>query len=185
MIEKWKEIENSKNYAISNLGRIKRTSHYKIHNINKTFFKTKDKLLKPSNNNAKKYWRICIFYNDDTKTYCSVHRLVANAFIANPYNLPQVNHIDGDKNNNHVDNLEWCTGFENMQHRINVLNIKPWKKGEDCGFSKLTQEQVLLIPELLKNNITKKAISKIFNVVPSTITEITSGRSWKHLKLFE
>jgi len=71
-----------------------------------------------------------------------------------------------------------------MRHRIDILNVKSWKIGENLHWTKLTEEQVRQIPNLVENKISKVKISKMFNVCPTTITEITSGRSWKHLNLF-
>lgn len=78
-----------------------------------------DKILKPSINH-KGYE---VVYPSDSnkngyKTSCQVHRLVAEAFIPNSDNKPQVNHIDANKRNNHVNNLEWCTNLENHEHKL-------------------------------------------------------------------
>lgn len=70
--------------------------------------------------NAGGYLRVII---NNKQLY--VHRLVAEAFIPNPENKPNINHIDGDKSNNRVDNLEWCTQQENVSHSIDVLNNSP------------------------------------------------------------
>ena len=105
MEEIWKEIENTNGvYFVSNLGNVKKE--------NKSIKKTVRK---------NGYVKVRIKYDDCVKNP-SVHRLVAIAFIPNPDNLPQVNHIDGNKENNIVTNLEWCTGKENQRHRIEVLH---------------------------------------------------------------
>jgi hypothetical protein len=179
--EEWKNIPNS-NYAISNIGRIKSLSYKRLHNVNKTFYQTKEVILKQSNNNSKKYWRFCIKYNNGTKIYESIHRLVAKAFIPNNENLAQVNHIDGNKDNNCVSNLEWVTNQQNNEHRFKVLKAFP-KAGYKTSTKKLTEEQVKSIPKLLKI-MSKKDIAAKFNVKNTTISEIVSGRSWRYLNLF-
>jgi len=98
--EEWKIIEGYDNYMVSNLGRVK--------NI-KTGL-----LLKP-NTNKDGYLYVTIFSNKKPKSF-TIHRLVAVAFIPNPYNLPQVNHKDEDKTNNCVDNLEWCDSKYNINY---------------------------------------------------------------------
>ena len=100
MKEVWKDIYEE--YQISNLGRIKSLKW------------GKERILTPRKN-FKGYMQIHIRVNGKDKVI-KVHRLVAEAFIPNPDNKPQVNHIDGNKENNTSLNLEWCTNSENQLH---------------------------------------------------------------------
>jgi len=125
MKEIWKDIPNYEGYyQASNLGRIKSLERIIIRRDKKSYLQ-KETILKQAKN-KKKYYQVGLSKNFKHKTI-SVHRLVAQAFIPNPDNLPQVNHIDGHKENNCVDNLEWCDNLYNMQHsyklglRNNVL----------------------------------------------------------------
>jgi hypothetical protein len=104
--EIWKDIEGYEGvYKVSNLGRVKSLMRVKY---------VREKILKPViNNNG--YLRIFICGKPKNRN-CAIHRLVAKAFIPNPENKPQVNHKDGDKSNNKIENLEWCNGSENVCH---------------------------------------------------------------------
>lgn len=106
-----------------------------------------------------------------------IHRLVAQAFIPNPLNLPQVNHIDGNKSNNDVSNLEWCTSKENMMH---AYNNGLSKKGEETRSSKLTEKQVLEIREN-KHKIGQEYLGLIYGVTKSCISGIQRRIKWKHI----
>ena len=106
MIEVWKDIKDYEGkYQISNLGNVKSI------NYNHT---GKEKILKLKIN--RRGYQFITLYKDNKKYYPAVHRLVAETFILNPDKLEQVNHIDGNKRNNSVSNLEWCTNLENMRH---------------------------------------------------------------------
>ena len=102
-LEIWKDIKGYEGiYQVSNFGRIKSIVRYKK--------------LMLSSENENGYLRICLTDKYKRKKTIQIHRIVAETFIPNPENKEQVNHIDGNKKNNKVENLEWCTQSENMQH---------------------------------------------------------------------
>ena len=112
------------------------------------------------------------------------HRLVGYTFIPNPENKPQINHINGIKTDNRVENLEWCTQTENMQHAkkmgLNFINM-PDNKGEKNGMSKLNQFSVAMIDLALLNNLIPRDISNAFNISISIVTSIKNGYAWSHI----
>lgn len=109
-----------------------------------------------------------------------IHRAIAKTFIPNPNNLPEVNHKDGNKANNSVENLEWCTRNENLRHAyINKLRTA---KGVNNPRCKLTDDDVLYIK---KNYIRgdkrygAKALADKFGVAHQTICAVVSGQNWR------
>lgn len=110
-----------------------------------------------------------------------MHRIVATVFLPNPNGLPEVNHIDGNKENNRVDNLEWCTKKHNQRHEANVLRQR---SGENNYQSILTEKDVLTIYDLCKNSDMKyKDIAKMYGVIPQEINRIASATCWRYLNL--
>lgn len=109
MEEVWKPIIGyEERYEVSNWGNVKSLRYGNTH---------KAKLLVPKCNNMGRLW---VELRKDGKSKCMlIHRLVAMAFISNPNDCPQINHIDENPKNNHVDNLEWCTGSYNVRAYLN------------------------------------------------------------------
>jgi len=123
--EIWKDIAGYEGlYQVSNLGRV-------------MSFKKKSNSLLLSPSCSRGYLAVNLYINGNVKNP-SIHRLVAIAFIPNPLNKPCVNHIDGNKLNNKLSNLEWCTYSENELHSIHVLGKKKsiGIKGEKNPLSK-------------------------------------------------
>ena len=110
----------------------------------------------------------------------SVHRLVLETFnpIEHMENY-QVNHIDGNKINNNLDNLEWVTRSENMQHAMSIGLFNPHERcGEKHPMCKLTYNEVRQIRDLINNKVyTQHEIALIYNVSDTTISEIKTGRT--------
>lgn len=114
--EVWKPIKNYEGlYEVSNFGRVKSMPRLKINHGGKQL--TKEKILKGNDFN-KGYLKVPLTDNNHVRKYFLIHRLVAEAFIINdnPKEKTDVNHIDGNKKNNCVNNLEWCTRSYNLHH---------------------------------------------------------------------
>ena len=88
---------------------------YQVSSWGKVISVKTNKVLSPEIN-SKGYLRVDLYDSTGKKKHYKVHRLVAEAFIPNPENKPQINHIDGNTQNNSITNLEWCTSSENMNH---------------------------------------------------------------------
>lgn len=113
--EIWKDVIGYEGiYQVSNLGNVKRIS--KFRGVNKAYLN--DYCLKPLDN-GKGYLRIKLTINNKSKRVM-LHRIIAEAFIENPNNYPVINHIDGNKKNNQIKNLEWCTQKYNCQHSVKI-----------------------------------------------------------------
>lgn len=161
--EIWKDVIGHEDKCqISNLGRIKYLSWIQA-NPTRVY---KERITK---NVGRPYCTASI----NNKAY-TVHRLVAKAFIPNPLNKPEVNHINGIKTDNRAVNLEWATRSENARHAISTGLAQT---GERSGSAKLTLKQVRIIRSLFgKMRIHK--IAEKFNVAKSTIEAIKHGKTW-------
>lgn len=126
MQEIWKNISGYKNYQVSNFGRIKSL------NYNKTKY---TKILKPD---IRRDYLSVTLYKNGVRNRFQVHRLVAIIFLPNINNLPCVNHIDGNKQNNRIDNLEWCTYKENINHSIKI-NLRNFNMDKNPNAKKINQ----------------------------------------------
>ena len=122
------------------------------------------------------YLRVSLSNNGENKAYF-VHRLVAKAFIPNPENKQFVNHKDGNKTNNHVSNLEWCTKSENMQHAVKIgLVHNKGLQGEKHPQCKISDEDARKIIELRKSGVLSYTLAKEYGVSGTTIRNIVYGR---------
>lgn len=109
----------------------------------------------------------------------SIHRLVALTFIDNPKNLDYVNHKDGNKHNNCIDNLEWCTNEYNHEHATKT-GLKA--SGSKIGSSILSGHSASAIKRMLKDGLTHSKIAYYFNVSRATVSLINGNKTWKGIK---
>ena len=148
MKEVWKDIKGYENlYQVSNYGNVKSLDRY-IKNKNGKMQFYNEKILRP--NDSKGYLKVTLSKNNRQRTF-RIHVLVAKTFISNPENKPEVNHKDGNKHNNHIDNLEWNTRRENEIHAYQNGLAKPSKKQKEA------------VAKYAKENYSKKIIQYDLN----------------------
>lgn len=153
----WKPIKNYEGlYEVSNTGLVR-----SVDRIDCVGKRQKGKILRL--NNTEKYLRVVLCKDGTPKTFY-IHRLVAITFISNEENYKCVNHKDGNKLNNNVENLEWCTYSHNMKHAFSNGLAKPWNK-------KLFDKDIKRIVSL-KGHISGKKVAKDYSVSAALIYQI-------------
>ena len=175
--EVWKPVKGYEGfYEVSNMGNVKALQ--RTVNSGKCHRTWKEHFIR-FGVDANGYFRTNLAKYGVNKTV-KVHRVVAEAFVPNPLNLPEVNHIDGNKQNNNVENLEWCSRSENIKHAVGI-GLKRLD-GEFNPSHKLTAEEIEFIRE---NYIPRHwefgtvALGKRFKVHRKTISRVINNQSWK------
>lgn len=170
------QIENYENYSATSDGKIFSTG--RVAGRSGKGFSTKVNELKQSLN-ATGYHMVTMYNSTEQRTRY-VHRLVAAAYLPNPDNLPQVNHIDGNKSNNSITNLEWCTIQHNNQHAL-ATGLRVAAKGEDNSMAKLSEAEAIEIIHYLLEGLSNIEIASIYELHDRYVSLIRGKKRWKYL----
>lgn len=177
MIEEWRDIEGFDGfYQVSNTGKIRSQGDNRGNKSGKW-------RLRSLSANPDGYLKVRLMHKGKDKT-CGIHTLVAKAFIPNPNNYETVNHKDGNKTNNNVDNLEWADRSQQMIHAYQN-GLKMPMRGSKHSQSKLTDDDVRYIRSHYKRQSTEfgtVALGKKFGVSSRVIGLVTRGLSYKNVK---
>ncbi len=163
-MENRKKILGFPNYEVSDLG--------KVYNI------VTGKEIKTNISNNTGYYNLSLCNNGYVKSFM-IHRLVLLAFVENVENKPQVNHINGDKSDNRLCNLEWNTRSENQKHSVRIgLRSAAGSKNSQSKINEKIALEIFLSKE--KNNI----LANRYNVSVTCVSQIRNGRLWTHVTGF-
>jgi hypothetical protein len=167
MTEVWKEIEGWPDYAVSDLGRVKRTTDYgrgKAGTIRTPVY-------------VAGYAAVTLTHRSGARKMLTIHSLVAKAFLGPPPVAGmEVNHIDADRRNPALVNLEWVTRGQNRKHGYEVGYADA--KGERNGHARLTEERVR---DIRSSTRSREQLAHQHGVSKATIRDVQSGRTWSHL----
>lgn len=166
-MEIWKDVVGYEGlYLISNTGKVKSLGKNVDIGLGRIQFKP-ERILKPglaSNG----YFTVAICKNRAQTSTC-LHTIIAKSFIPNPNNFRCVNHIDGNKTNNAIENLEWCTHKRNSQHAYEIGIRKP--------FRKVTSDQVIQIRAMKKIGVRNLELAAMYEVTVATINGIVNYKT--------
>jgi len=163
-VECWRSILGFPRYKVSNYGRVKT-----LNRQNRGY----EAIITPNMTaSSSGYVMVQLFHNNKPKTF-QVHRLVAQAFLFNPYNKPEVNHKNGVKTDNTIGNLEWCTRSENLKHAADVLDLNT---GVKHFRSKFTEKDVI---DIYNAKGSYKYIGNLYGVSSGTVNSIKNKKSYK------
>lgn len=183
MLEIFKTIPSFIDYEVSNLGRVKTKSREIRFTHSKTkkehFRLTNERFLKVQYNNLTGY-KFHQLYLNGKMFNKNIHSLVAEAFLENKDGFNYINHIDGNKHNNIVSNLERCTNEYN-HHHATITGLKA--KGVEIQSAKLNDNMAHAIKWFLNKGLSHKELSLAFKVSRPTINLIANNKTWKHVAL--
>ena len=158
--EQWRSVLGFVGYEVSNLGRLRYMLRWNKPKILRAFKHTRG------------YLKYCLAINGKMKTMLA-HRIVGIAFVQNPENLPQINHKNSIKDDNRIENLEWCTGKSNRAH---AMQNNRYLAGEDHPNAKYSNEQICRARKLIAQGYSRKEVRKLFGLSRYYLNDILNIR---------
>ena len=164
----------------SDMKEIKGFERYSVDTDGKVYSSVTDRYLKQEES-KKGYFYVRLMNNGKAKAM-RIHRLVAMTYIDNPNKLPVVNHIDGNKHNNNLSNLEWCTFKQNQEHAMRI-GLMDGMIGVNNTLSKLTEVDVRNIRSISKtqNGLSHRKLAVTYNVSKATIRNVIERITYKNI----
>lgn len=181
MKEMWKPVIGFEAYyEVSSFGRVKSLYRHVIRS-NGSDLRLNERILKPGlSGRLNNQYYMVVLNTQELKRTARVHRLMCESFYGINTAKNYVNHKDGNKLNNNLSNLEWCTSGENQAHGYKN-GLKNSNAGERNGRSKLTEDIVLEVKRLIATDMKQVDIAKRLGLNVVRVNSIKSGRSWKHI----
>jgi hypothetical protein len=171
MEELWKTVITNNDYVVSNFGRVRRTRWT-------NGAKRIGRILGYNLENG--YREVCFFDAKHNRKTKLIHQVVCDAFLGPCPDGYEINHKDGDKRNNHLDNLEYVTPSQNIRHALETGLMVP-ARGTQISTSVLTNRQVRRIRERFKNGASMSDISRRLKIGLTTVSDIVNRRTWTHI----